>query len=92
MEVKVQVNKGDIVHGKRHNPCECAVARAIRRAVPGSYPVVGYADVAVAGARVNLPEEVGAAIHAIDAGWGKYVQPFTFTLELPAEALDAAAA
>jgi hypothetical protein len=82
----VSVTKGDIIHGKRLNPADCAVARAARRAAGGDAFVSVTVDaVRIDGRAYPTPAVVAEAIHAIDAGWGKFVRPFEFTLDVPQE-------
>lgn len=92
MNYTIKVNKGDIIHGRRHNCTDCAVARAVRRAVGNdSLVIVGRDAIRVNGVALPVSEEVQSNIVAIDAGWGKLVRPFEFTLDVPEQPVQVAA-
>ena len=77
----VQVTKGDLIHGKRLNPLDCAVARAIKRvAAPGSFVSVDRHHLRVGTKVFGSPASVHDAVLAIDSGWGQLVEPFSFEL------------
>jgi len=83
--MRVKVTKDDFALGERWHPTECPVARAIRRAVPGSCPVVGYDAVYLQGQRLPLPRKAREVVRAVDSGWRGHLRPIEFTLNVRKE-------
>src|SRR5512146_2739695 len=82
--MKITVTKADIEGGRRRDPHECAVARALRRAGLAHLGVMGML-VAVRTRRQQtsmfLPGFVQEWI--LDYDWGLPVQPIEFELAVP---------
>jgi hypothetical protein len=82
--MRITVTKEDIAGGRRSDPEDCPVARALRRAGLSHFGVTGMA-VMMPGesqhASVLLPARVQEWI--MDFDWGTPVKPFEFELTLP---------
>lgn len=87
--MKITVTKEDIGGGRRSDPEDCPVARALRRAGVVHFGVTGMA-VMIPGERqhtsVLLPGEVQEWI--MDFDWGTPVKPIEFELALPQEQMQ----
>jgi hypothetical protein len=84
--MRIIVTKEDIAGGRRSDPEDCPVARALRRAGIVHFGVTGMA-VMIPGERqhasVLLPGDVQEWI--MDFDWGSPVKPLEFELALPEE-------
>jgi hypothetical protein len=84
--MKITVTKNDIEGGRKSDPEDCPVARALRRAGILHFGVTGMA-VMVQGERehatILLPSGVQEWIMEFD--WGTQVEPMHFELALPPE-------
>ena len=82
MRVKIEVIQGDIDRGVAEDPCECALARAFARALPGTSPYVTAGDVELTSAdgehdvRILLPFRAVRFVGRFDNY--KHVEPETF--------------
>ncbi len=90
--IRVEVTSEDIAAGEQDNTCTCPVSLAIRRACPGTHPLVyghmiKWADDAAGEdmpwklAAAPIPMAVGAFVSAFDEG--QDVEPFAFELDIP---------
>ena len=84
--VTIEVTADDIKRGKRGEADTCAVARAIKRALPGAkdLEVSGYGidflnPLTKGMEECEIPKKVAAFIEAFDKDRNS-VKPFTFTL------------
>lgn len=84
--VTIEVTADDIKRGKQHEMDTCAVARAIKRALPGAreVEVSGYGidflnPLTRATEVCEVPKKVAAFIHAFDKDKNA-VKPFSFVL------------
>ena len=81
-KLKVEVTQDDIDRGVRHEPSECAIARAVGRAAMSDGRInVGvswvYCDAYLSWA--NLPKTARTFVERFDSG--DDVKPFSFELE-----------
>lgn len=87
--MKIQVTKEDIKQGARSSPGWCPVARAVRRAIPNSQPLVGGSMVTfywdMRELNQGLPRSARQFIGWFDTGpkWMRWLtaRPFTFELK-----------
>jgi hypothetical protein len=90
MSISVEVTEHDIRHGKRGDPCQCPVARAIRRAIgqPEAHVIVGVYAVEAAGCAIGEGDDAQVFVLPVRAArWvqqfdlGDPVEPIAFELE-----------
>lgn len=83
MKYKILVTQEDIDKGRRHDPHQCAVAKAVRRTVANKKVVSVTTRIYVGDkAMLILPEKVKDFIQKFDSVGRKAVKPFSFTLVL----------
>lgn len=91
--ITVDVTAGDIARGTPGSGCQCPVALAVERALPGFNlyvgPEVAYLGFDQTGKTLSLPDEARAFIARFDLGL--LVEPFTFDLTVPGELAPAGA-
>jgi hypothetical protein len=75
----IRVTATDIKNGKRHEPCFCPIALAIKRQARLSV-YIGHINAYVGPGIYSLPPEATAFIRRFDLG--KPVKPFLFNLIL----------
>lgn len=82
--VRIEVTARDLAEGSPCHAYRCAVALAVRRALPDVGMVgVGTEQVLLDGRVVSLPFDAGEAIAAFDRG--ERVEPFAFDLAYEGE-------
>ncbi|HWQ90906.1 MAG TPA: hypothetical protein VN673_04490, partial [Clostridia bacterium] len=84
--MKVIVTRDDIDNGRRRDPNDCAVARALRRAGVAHSGVTGmlvFLDMDRQRTSLLLPGRVQEWI--VDFDWGAAVDPIEFDLTIPTE-------
>ncbi|SPE50672.1 hypothetical protein SBV1_120013 [Verrucomicrobia bacterium] len=87
--MKITVTKEDIDGGRRSDPEDCPVARALRRAGLAHFGVTGMA-VMVGGEPLHTTLLLPGAVQEwiMDYDWGAPVKPMEFELVLPSEGTE----
>ena len=78
----IQVTQDDIDNGERADRQNCMIARALRRAIPNSFPRVDkswFASIDVCGKTYRQSKEIKERIIAFDRG--EKVSPFTICFD-----------
>lgn len=84
--MKITVTNKDIEEGRRRDPSECPVARALRRAGISHFGVTGMLVIIQEG-RKHIPLVLPAAVQdwILDFDWGSAMAPIEFELSWPQE-------
>jgi hypothetical protein len=84
--MKITVTTKDIEEGRRRDPSDCPVARALRRAGISHFGVTGMLVIVQEG-RNHLPVVLPAGVQdwILDFDWGSTVAPIDFELAVPEE-------
>lgn len=84
--MKITVTSKDIEEGRRRDPSECPVARALRRAGISHFGVTGMLVIVQTG-RKHIPLVLPATVQEwiLDFDWGSAMAPIDFELRLPHE-------
>ncbi len=84
--MKITVTARDIEKGRRRDPSECPVARALRRAGISHFGVTGMLAI-IQNGRTHIPLVLPGAVQdwILDFDWGSAMSPIEFELTLPHE-------